>query len=123
MESILENKKVLVVDNNTSAASSLQRMIAYYHYHADIVDTEEVDFRLFSLELFKTLSPIFESYNRRHDRHFAMFKDLKETNEIIVKMSKKIRYLEERFLLLEEKLKKEMLTYIKEVKDEKTKSI
>jgi signal transduction histidine kinase/DNA-binding response OmpR family regulator/HPt (histidine-containing phosphotransfer) domain-containing protein len=34
-------KKVLVVDNNTSAASSLQRMIAYYHYHADIVETEE----------------------------------------------------------------------------------
>ncbi len=33
-------KKVLVVDNNTSAASSLQRMIAYYHYHADIVESE-----------------------------------------------------------------------------------
>ena len=34
-------KRVLVVDNNTSAASSLQRMIAYYHYHADIVESEE----------------------------------------------------------------------------------
>jgi len=33
-------KKVLVVDDNTSAAGSLQRMIAYYHYHADIVNTE-----------------------------------------------------------------------------------
>ena len=34
-------KKVLVVDANINAASSLQRMIAYYHYHADIVDSEE----------------------------------------------------------------------------------
>ena len=33
-------KKVLVVDTNTNAANSLQRMIAYYHYHADIVETE-----------------------------------------------------------------------------------
>lgn len=35
------NKRVLVVDDNTSAAGSLQRMIAYYHYQADIVETEE----------------------------------------------------------------------------------
>jgi len=34
-------KKVLVVDTNTNAANSLQRMIAYYHYHADIVETEK----------------------------------------------------------------------------------
>lgn len=35
------NKKVLVVDSNTNAAGSLQRMIAYYHYHADVVESEE----------------------------------------------------------------------------------
>jgi signal transduction histidine kinase/DNA-binding response OmpR family regulator len=35
------NKRVLVVDDNTNAAGSLQRMIAYYHYQADIVETEE----------------------------------------------------------------------------------
>ena len=34
-------KKVLVVDNNESAAGSLQRMIAYYHYKADIAVSEE----------------------------------------------------------------------------------
>ncbi len=34
-------KKVLVVDNNESAAGSLQRMIAYYHYKADVVMSEE----------------------------------------------------------------------------------
>ncbi|MEA3523215.1 MAG: ATP-binding protein [Campylobacterota bacterium] len=40
------NKKVLVVDSNTNAAGSLQRMIAYYHYHADIVATEDEAIRI-----------------------------------------------------------------------------
>ncbi len=44
------NKRVLVVDNNTTAAGSLQRMIAYYHYHADIVGSEDEALRVLQMQ-------------------------------------------------------------------------
>ncbi len=44
------NKRVLVVDNNTTAAGSLQRMIAYYHYHADIVGSEDEALRVLKMQ-------------------------------------------------------------------------
>ncbi len=67
------NKRVLVVDNNTTAAGALQRMIAYYHYHADIVASEDEAIRVLKnceYDIICLDSKLLESENADTIQHF-----------------------------------------------------
>ena len=85
-------KKVLVVDTNTNAANSLQRMIAYYHYHADIVETEEEAIKILKEHAYdilcldsKLLDGSFEDTIQRF-KEFSNAKIILLENDVVQKL-------------------------------------
>ncbi len=86
-------KKVLVVDSNESAAGSLQRMIAYYHYKADVVMSEEEAIEVLKEHEYDILCLDRKLIDGRNDEAIQSFKEYSNAkivlleNDLVMKIS------------------------------------